>query len=766
MNEPTSEQETAAPSSTDPPGVDAPASLAARGSVLPRLEGTSVVEHVTVYPRGALVQRRVTLPAALPEGACELVLAGLPLSADASSVRVLARGDRRVHSTRSRVHLPAEAGAATPPPGSHRAERAALLRERRALELRAEAAQTARQHVRDAREFGKEDEERRGLGRHADPLALVLHGEAMATVVDDFAREAEAERATTARALEEIRRKLAALEVLASGRPSLLADPLAPTLELSVELGARDTEPPEQSAPLDLVIEYVVRAARYWPAYTVRFTDRGRRATLSFEPFVVQLSGEDWTDVRLSIATGDLHTDATLPKLPSWRLGRAQSVKSLGYRALPDDSRHLFDDFEAAWQAADVTRNTTRGGPPPPAPARPAAPPPQPHALAPRGMIGGAPAPPGAGSAGGAPPELAFLAAALPLADREEDEGSLPPPPRSAGPMPKLGGIRFGSVSSRASASLDRARVAAPEAAPTSNVEPGPRHPSDEALDFDRLILPSPRSAHRGRLIIEPTSASVGAGDRECRTAPETTIQQLSSPPRTIDPRDAALVFDHVFRGTGTVRVPSSPDPLRVPLGRRAATSTPRLAVVPRETSEVFREADLDNPFDGPLLPGPLDVLQDGSLLAETTLALVDRGGRARVGMGVEDRVKVARNVRVEEKSAGLLGGSRAVDHAITIDVVSALPFATTIEVRDRMPFADEDAGVEVKPGSLQPPPTARETGGGLPGTLATTSESAIVRGGLIWHLPLAASGEAHIQFSYRLTFSSKDEIVGGNRRD
>lgn len=248
--------------------------------------------------------------------------------------------------------------------------------------------------------------------------------------------------------------------------------------------------------------------------------------------------------------------------------------------------------------------------------------------------------------------------------------------------------------------------------------------------------------------------------------ASATTIHHLAAPARAVDPSAAGLVFDHLFHGSGTVHVPSSPEPQRVLVGRRTATTTPRLAVVPRETSDVFREADLDNPFDGPLLPGPLDVLQDGSLLAETTLALVDRGGRARVGMGVEDRVKVARNVRVEEKSAGLLGGSRAVDHNITIDIVSSLPFATSIEVRDRIPFAEEDAGVEVKLGAAHPSPNARDTSGGLPGTLATANESAIVRGALVWHLPLSAGAASSIKFSYRLTFSSKDEILGGNRRD
>ena len=41
--------------------------------------------------------------------------------------------------------------------------------------------------------------------------------------------------------------------------------------------------------------------------------------------------------------------------------------------------------------------------------------------------------------------------------------------------------------------------------------------------------------------------------------------------------------------------------------------------------------------------------------------------------MGVEDRLRVARNVRAEEENAGLLGGSIAITHAVTIDLTSSL---------------------------------------------------------------------------------------------
>jgi hypothetical protein len=756
MSEPLSDNDAGASSTSSAPSPSVGSGPNAPPRPPLRIAGESVVSHVTLYPRGAIVRRRVVVPAGLPRGAFELVVGGLPASADAASLRVNATGKRPLDSTHTRLVTPTETEGSVTPATTHRGQREALLREQRALELRAEAARTARQRARDAQEFSKENENKRGFGRHADPLRIVQHGEAMAVLLDEFAKQSEDERHLVERALVEVRRKLAALDLVATTRPALAADPLAPTLELRIEIGkadegwATEKNAGETASELQLEIEYVVRAARYWPAYTVRFTDRGRQATLGFDPFVVQLSGEDWNDVQLSIATGDLISEATLPKLPSWRLGRAQHVKKLGYRALPNDSRSLFDDFDAAWRATGAPNGFAPPTPKAPAPVAPTG------AAVPLGMMIGGSAP--GSSAGGPPPAMAMpmLEAARFEAD-EADE-----PIRGRPPMPKRGAGFFAASASRASVEVTRARAVPRSESAAAPPDEALARPSDESLDFDRLVLASPQSGRRGRLV----PGDVRGATSDAHTRNETTIQQVPSPPQAIDPRDAGLVFDHVFHGSGTVRVPSSPQPMRVSLGRHTATATPRLTVVPRETSDVFREADLDNPFPGPLLPGPLDVLQDGTLLAESTLPLVDRGGRARIGMGVEDRVKVARNVHVEEKSAGLLGGSRTVDHSITIDVVSALPFATLIEVRDRLPFAEEDADVEVKPGSMHPAPTARDTGGGLPGTLATTHENAIVRGGLIWQLPLSAAGETSIQFSYRLTFSAKDEIVGGNRRD
>lgn len=713
-----------------------------------RVSCDSVVERVVVYPRGALVSRAVRVPDGLAAERCELLLTGLPGEVRPASVRVHANGKRRVNATRARLVTPDAARART----EAKVERAELLKRLRAIELSLEQGEATRRALGDATSFENLPGDRRFL---LDPAAYVAQGLGLTQLFDDLSRETDQALQGWVRELAEVRARLLSLDVAEQAAPS--PHETEPHLEVRIELGPGEGHP-------ELTVEYVVWSARYWPAYTVRFTERGTRALLSFEPFVAQTSGEDWTDVRLSIATGDLVSDAALPKLPSLRYGRAQVVKPLGYRPLPSDNARLFEGFDTEWKRGRQANVT------PPKKA----PPPRSHpdegsvtragTVDARALLASLDVDEGmAMPLGGAPPP-GFAAQSSSLALPAEADMPLPAPRAKGGLFSGFGGGSGGSspaparstapapvsIGGEAEELARRSRHGAAHGAEPASPPPKALAPVDELLDFDGLVLPPPQSADRGRLVVQtPSLGEVGQRLRG-------EFQAMSPPPGVRDPEHGGALFDHVFHGTTTCRVPSSARPVRVAVDRREARATPRLTVVPRESAEVFREADVDNPFEGPLLPGPIDVLLDGSLVTETVLPLVDRGAKARVGMGVEDRVKVARNARVEEKSAGLLGGQRAVDHAITIDVVSALPFTSYLEIRDRMPFADEHSGVEAKLVAASPAPSSKDVSG--------TGHK--LRGGLLWHLELGAGGTARVSFGYRLSLSAKDEIVGGNRRD
>ena len=141
----------------------------------------------------------------------------------------------------------------------------------------------------------------------------------------------------------------------------------------------------------------------------------------------------------------------------------------------------------------------------------------------------------------------------------------------------------------------------------------------------------------------------------------------------------------------------------RIALQSKDAIPRHGFRAVPREAPDVYREMELTNPFQAPLLAGPVDVHANGSLLATAHIDCVDRGGKVRIGLGVEDRIRVARNVRVEEETIGLLGGTIAVRHHVQVELRSSLGFPATVEVVDRIPDTD-DKQVELKLLGSKPP--------------------------------------------------------------
>jgi hypothetical protein len=125
------------------------------------------------------------------------------------------------------------------------------------------------------------------------------------------------------------------------------------------------------------------------------------------------------------------------------------------------------------------------------------------------------------------------------------------------------------------------------------------------------------------------------------------------------------------------------------------------------------------------------------------------------VGLGIEERVRVARNARMEESTAGLLGGSTHLDHYITVDITSSLGMPMTIELLERIPVTDEK-DMTVKVIATDPESEAYDQ----------SDLGAPVRGGRRFRVEVAAGGKAKVSYAYRVKLPAKCEIVGGNRRE
>jgi hypothetical protein len=670
----------------------------------------SRIHAVQVYARGAQVTRRATVAAA-PAGELELVVAGVTTLAEAGSLRAETSNGRGVVALRSALVL--TPGPVAPGPSLARLREAGLRLERLVEEQKLlDARRRALLGVPWQPHIDARDRRLDPARRTADALAVgALCGD-LAAGFEPRLRELETE-------IEQARRQLEAVKLedaQASARERGGAD--RPTREVRVRLAAGG------EGPLELTLTYVVSAARWWPAYAARLAEAGARAELELAAYVVQASGEDWDGVALSLSTADLIADARLPELPSLRWSRRQPPARRGYRPAPPGLDQMFEGYE-------------RSAPPaPPAPAKvayAAAAGPAPAAE----MVAGGPPPPPQ-----APPPMQTLAApvptaAAPMIARMAKSAAAAPAPAAAMPA------SFGAAPGGGGGPPQP--VPAPAPPPPAAIEP-----ADAWMDFDGLeMADGDAGRERGRL-----RRAAAPSDVSMRAQAAQAVEVVRPPMRTIDPRSSRGKFDHRYQAAAALDVPADARPHRVPLARAQAPARPRFVTVPREAAEVYREVQLDNPFGAPLLPGPCEVFMEGVLLTTTQLDEVDKGGTVQLGLGVEDRLRVARNARAEEQTAGLLGGSTSIEHKVTIDVRSALGLAVTVDVLDRVPVSDDD-DIEIAH-SARPAAEAYEQ----------RERGEPVRGGLRWRVPVPAGGKAQVELSYRIKLPSKNEIVGGNRRE
>ncbi len=708
---------------------------------------TSTVTHVNVYARGALVTRRLALPEALPDGDVELAVEGVTALAEGTSARAaLPDGcGRSVLSVRAALAVP----AAGPVAGAsfervreleHQVQR--LRNEQNHLgEMRAHLASLTLEP--GIRPRAAEGSPREVLARTAD---AVVTAELITAIVADLdAREGAL--------VESVRALDGALEAarLSHAQASTAERTGAghPTLRVVVRLAGDGAVPWVE-------LTYAVPAARWWPVYTLRMREGGRKATWLAEALVAQRSGEDWTHVKLSLSTADLLFDARLPELASLRYGKAQAPPKRAYRAPPAGLDRMFEGYDRAF-------------------ARP----PAPSAVA-TVIVDAAPrqlADLLEGEAGAMAEELEAdderTDAALSLSGMTRTRGGAvtPEKKRSQGvgraamaplmassmPMPQAppparkGGSVFGALADGI------ASLGAPGGGgggAHGALEPAvelPIEPADAWLDFDSLALkPASERSQRGRLVRDPDARAAAA-----KSQARGLIEAVASPPGGRDPLETRGLFDHRYDVRGLAEVPSDAQTHRVSIGEAETAPAMRWRTAPREAPEVYREADLRNPFDAPLLAGPVDVYVDGSLLTVASVERIDRGGTMHVGMGVEQRIRVARNVRAREETAGILGGDAVVHHDVSIELASSLGQSALVEVVDRLPVTD-DKTVEVTL-TRSAPEHERYT---------QADRGSAVRGGMLWRAIVPAGAKLIIEYAYRVTLPSKNEVVGGNRRD
>jgi hypothetical protein len=738
----------------------------------------STLDAVQVYRRGATITRRAILEGATLAGGlpADVELVGLPLSLIDATVKVRVTAveppTASVVAAGVRVGMAVRA-AGEPPQAPEQKEIDDLSAAIREHEERLQLVDNELALLQSIPVPDRPDAE---PGRAPPPAPL--HARlALETFADEAAERRRTERRTLAESLRQLHETLTRKveEVRAA---SSAAEVHQGELSKSAIVALRADG--ERATRVVVELSYVVPGARWSPAYQVKLARDGSTAVLQLRAHVAQRSGEDWKGVALKLSTATPLSFTELPELASIRIGRAQPPPAKkGFRPPPAGGKDLFRDFDR-----DRARTTALVPPPAPwsmpnldaiafdlvAPVAVRAPR-HAHAAAVEGLAKRSRGPASLGR--GAMQERAQAAPwdsqgePSDLADDDDgdsfahDEGTLdsmaargapaaaaPPAMR---PAPAPSPVRARSESGRARGSVVDDDVVAAITFPLLRLPPAHDPARGRLAPVDLRALYSESAQRAGRPIAFDVLSAVQAA--------EAAALDVGGPlpAGAIDLDEFTSWFDFAYDADGAVEVAGDGGWHSVAVGDRVCTAAVRYIAVPREDSNVYRVAAIENPLGAPLLTGPAEVYVGGEYVLTTTLPTVAARGELKLGLGVEQAVKVARNTRFSETRTGE-GVVAMVElvHDIDVDVVNHLSRTIELEVRERIPVPAPGAEVQVDERDVSPPWECYEQ----------DERDAPIAGGRRWVLSVDAGGASKVHVRYVLKLFSNSEVVGGNRRE
>ncbi len=674
----------------------------------------SSLDSVVVYARGALC-RRLARGVVPPDGRVRVT--GLPRALDPGSLRARVLGASGARVTEARVEVEADPGAGGVPEGLRR-EVDRLHEERAAAAARRDRHRTLIEEVGGLRPVPparkREDPHRRTpvdawleLADFVDERLAGLHDRLVE--LDEALRLAEHELEVACDRLDR------ASTAASSGH---VETSVCAVLALH---GAEEAE--------EVELEYGVPGAVWVPTYRLTHRRGDGSGRLVLRASVAQRTGEDWTGVRLALATADLGRRTDLPALRSIRIGRRQSAPApSGWREPPAGLADLFTGYEAAGPAPFRGGFATGGGAPGSAAgggvAVPVAVPAPVPAPAPPPAFAGPPQP---GGAYGAAPEAFRIAP--------------PAAPQPPGGRSRAGGAAF------VGAPVPQAPGAS---APAPPPPVGPPQPSGAELDYASLVLSGPEEpgGRRGRLFPGSSSDAVAAEYRRRAEA----VAALPLPEHAVRPRESAGSFDHRFDAAARADIPSDGTWHTVTVGEIPVGLRTEHLCVPSVEQTVYATLAVSNATDQALLAGPVEVTVDDDFLLTAALPTLAPGGVRRLGLGPAEGVRVTRRTHLKESTAGLRNNVTVLDHRVHVELANRLAGPVTVEVQERVPVSSEpDVRIEERADW-----TAPEDGAAperhAPGTR-------------VWRVELPAGGTAVLDGGYEIRIPAGKALVDGNRR-
>ncbi|MEU4525963.1 DUF4139 domain-containing protein [Amycolatopsis sp. NPDC024027] len=197
------------------------------------------------------------------------------------------------------------------------------------------------------------------------------------------------------------------------------------------------------------------------------------------------------------------------------------------------------------------------------------------------------------------------------------------------------------------------------------------------------------------------------------------------------------------YRPPRPVAVPSGAQGHRTTLAQLSLTADLGYVTAPVLAEEAYLRATVENTSEHALRPGRASVFHDAEFVGTTVLEPWAPGEELELALGVDDRIRVERELVWRTASKATLSGQKRREAEYRISVVNHGPREAVVTVLDQAPVSRDDT-ITVKEVKTSPDPV--ET-------------SAL--GEFTWKLTLAPGATGEVKLSYRVDVAKGVELTG-----
>jgi uncharacterized protein (TIGR02231 family) len=218
------------------------------------------------------------------------------------------------------------------------------------------------------------------------------------------------------------------------------------------------------------------------------------------------------------------------------------------------------------------------------------------------------------------------------------------------------------------------------------------------------------------------------------------TFQEIAEVTNATVDRSGSVIS---FSVGGNNNIPSDRNPHKVTIFRDEYPSDWRYLAIPKLINFAYLQATITNPAEGvTFLPGEANIFRDNVFIGTTSLENIVPGETFKLDLGIEEKIKLERELVERQVDKKFLGDRRVINYAYRLKITNLLEQNIQIDLQEQLPVSRSEK-IKVRLDRTNPKIEPKEMGI------------------LEWQLTLASQQKIEIYYQFIVEYPHNLTIIG-----